>query len=66
MVLQVDPREKRISLSIKSLLSAADQKEAGQYSGETVTASNTSLGDLINKELAKSADVDASEDGEQD
>ncbi|MFP6600100.1 MAG: 30S ribosomal protein S1 [Deltaproteobacteria bacterium] len=66
VVLQVDPREKRISLSIKSLLSASDQKEAGQYSGEAVTASNTSLGDLINKELAKSADADASEDGEQD
>lgn len=63
-VLQIDTREKRISLSVKSLASSAATAETEPYADGGTEASRTSLGDLINKELAKSSGMDGDEENE--
>jgi small subunit ribosomal protein S1 len=54
-VLQVDTRERRIALSVKSLMDTRDKVEMQQYmtSRPETTSSRTTLGDLINQELVR-------------
>jgi small subunit ribosomal protein S1 len=52
-VVQIDRRERRIGLSIRAFLQAHDKAEAQQHLEEGQEPSGTSLGDLINKELAR-------------
>jgi small subunit ribosomal protein S1 len=54
-VLQVDTRERRIALSVKSMLDSKDKAEMREYMSTTTveTSSRTTLGDLINQELVR-------------
>ena len=54
-VLQVDTRERRIALSVKSMMDSKDKAEMREYLSTTTveTSSRTTLGDLINKELVR-------------
>ena len=54
-VLQVDTRERRIALSVKSMLDSKDKAEMKEYMSTTTveTSSRTTLGDLINQELVR-------------
>ena len=52
-VLQVDSRERRIALSVKSLLDTQDKAEVRQYMSKGADPSRTTLGDLLHKELEK-------------
>jgi small subunit ribosomal protein S1 len=52
-VLQVDPRERRIALSIRSLLDSQDKEEMKQYMSQEKSSSRLTLGDLINRELVR-------------
>jgi small subunit ribosomal protein S1 len=54
-VLQVDTRERRIALSVRSLLDTKDKAEMRQYMSATTEepSSRTTLGDLINQELVR-------------
>jgi small subunit ribosomal protein S1 len=54
-VLQVDTRERRIALSVRSLMDSRDKAEMQQYLTTTTdaTSSRTTLGDLINQELVR-------------
>ncbi|TFH25090.1 MAG: 30S ribosomal protein S1 [Myxococcales bacterium] len=54
-ILEIDVRERKIALSVRSLLDSEEKAELQQYMGVARTGSSTSsrttLGDLINKEL---------------
>jgi small subunit ribosomal protein S1 len=65
-VLQVDGRERRIGLSIRSLMDSQDKAEMKQYMAKESSSSKTTLGDLINQELVRGRgdDGDAGEKGE--
>ena len=52
-VLQVDGKERRIALSIRSLLDSQDKEEMKQYMSQSKDSSRLTLGDLINKELVR-------------
>ncbi len=52
-VMQVDARERRIALSVKSLLDTQDKAEVRQYMSKSGDSSRTTLGDLLHKELEK-------------
>ena len=52
-VMHVDPKERKIGLSVRSILESQGEKEAEQYVEEAKDASRLSLADLINKELAR-------------
>ena len=52
-VLQVDARERRIALSVKSLLDSQDKEEMRQYMSQEKGSSRLTLGDLINRELVR-------------
>jgi small subunit ribosomal protein S1 len=52
-VMQVDARERRIALSVKSLLDTQDKAEVRQYMSKSADSSRTTLGDLLHKELEK-------------
>jgi len=56
-VLQVDARERRIALSIKSLLDTQDKEEMRQYMSQEKSSSRLTLGDLINRELVRGKSV---------
>jgi small subunit ribosomal protein S1 len=56
-VLQVDSRERRIALSVKSLLDTQDKAEVRQYMSKESSSSRTTLGDLLHKELEKGRGV---------
>jgi ribosomal protein S1 len=64
--LQVDGRERRIGLSIRSLMDSQDKAEMKQYMAKESSSSKTTLGDLINQELVRGRgdDGDAGEKGE--
>ena len=67
-VVEVDPRERKIALSVRSLLDSEEKAEMQQYMGSTragTPSSRTTLGDLINKELEGRAGK-ADEGGVQD
>ncbi len=58
-VTQVDNRERRISLSIRSLIHSAEKEEMQQYMADSSSGSHFSLGDVLNAEIgAKKADAD--------
>jgi small subunit ribosomal protein S1 len=65
-VLQVDARERRIGLSIRSLMDSQDKAEMRQYMAQESSSSKTTLGDLINQELVRGRgeESDAGEKGE--
>jgi small subunit ribosomal protein S1 len=65
-ILQVDTRERRIGLSVRSLLDSKDKAEMRQYMATETKSSKTTLGDLINQELVrgKGDESDAGEKGE--
>ena len=46
-VLQVDAQERRIALSVKSLLDTQDKAEVRQYMSKESASSRTTLGDLV-------------------
>ena len=53
-VVEIDGRERKIALSVRSLLDSQEKKEMQQYMGTAQTSTQSSrmtLGDLINKEL---------------
>jgi small subunit ribosomal protein S1 len=50
-VTQVDTRERRISLSIRSLLQSAEKEEMRQYMADTSGDSRFSLGDVLSEQL---------------
>jgi small subunit ribosomal protein S1 len=52
-VMQIDTRERRIALSVRSLLDSQDKAEIRQYMSKTTESSRTTLGDLLHKELEK-------------
>ncbi len=52
-VLQIDPRERRIALSVRKLLESQDKEEMKQYLSEEKDSSRLTLGDLINQELVR-------------
>jgi small subunit ribosomal protein S1 len=52
-VLQVDSRERRIALSVKSLLDSQDKEEMREYMSQEKASSRLTLGDLINRELVR-------------
>jgi small subunit ribosomal protein S1 len=56
-VLQVDSRERRIALSVKSLLDTQDKEEMRQYMSQEKSSSRLTLGDLINQELVRGKSV---------
>ncbi|TFH31972.1 MAG: S1 RNA-binding domain-containing protein, partial [Myxococcales bacterium] len=64
-ILQIDMRERRIALSIKSLLDTQDKVEMRQYMAKGPATSRTTLGDLLHKELEKGRGA-AREGAEQD
>ncbi len=64
-VLQVDARERRIALSVKSLLDTQDKAEVRQYMSKSTDSSRTTLGDLLHKELEKGRGA-AREAGDQE
>jgi small subunit ribosomal protein S1 len=51
-VLQIDTRERRIALSVRSLLDSQDKAEMRQYMSKA-DSPRTTLGDLLHKELEK-------------
>jgi small subunit ribosomal protein S1 len=65
-ILQVDTRERRIGLSVRSLLDSKDKAEMRQYMAKETSSSKTTLGDLINQELVRGRgdESDAGEKGE--
>jgi len=52
-VLEVDGRERRIALSVRSLLDSQEKAEMKQYMAEPGDSSRFTLGDLINRELVR-------------
>jgi small subunit ribosomal protein S1 len=52
-VIQIDMRERRIALSVRSLLDSQDKAEIRQYMSKSGDSSRTTLGDLLHKELEK-------------
>jgi small subunit ribosomal protein S1 len=52
-VMQIDTRERRIALSVRSLLDSQDKAEVRQYLSKSADSSRTTLGDLLHKELEK-------------
>jgi small subunit ribosomal protein S1 len=64
-VLQVDAKDRRIALSVRSLLDSQDKEEMQQYMSQAKESSRTTLGDLINQELVRGrAEKEKSEEGE--
>ncbi len=64
-VLQIDTRERRIALSVRSLLDSQDQAEMQQYLTQGGESSRTTIGDLINKELVRGREDVAGSDDEK-
>jgi small subunit ribosomal protein S1 len=56
-VLQIDSRDRRIALSVKSLLDTQDKEEMRQYMSQEKSSSRLTLGDLINQELVRGKSV---------
>ncbi len=52
-VTQVDTRERRISLSIRSLLQSAEKEEMRQYMSDTSDRARVSLGDVLGEKLGQ-------------
>jgi small subunit ribosomal protein S1 len=52
-VMQIDTRERRIALSVRSLLDSQDKAEVRQYMAKSADSARTTLGDLLHKELEK-------------
>lgn len=67
-ILQIDVREHRIALSVRSLLDTQDKAEMRQYmsKGPATASPRTTLGDLLHKELEKGRGGVAQETPEQD
>ncbi len=67
-VVQVDSRERRISLSVRSLLQSQEKDELNQYMSQSKEGSRFSLGDMINEELdrGRAGKESKSENGGQD
>ena len=63
-VTQIDTRERRISLSIRSLMQSAEKEEMKQYMSEPEERSRFSLGDVIKEELESRAAGDKKGDDE--
>ncbi len=62
-VTQVDQRERRISLSVRSLMQSAEKEEMRQYMADAGEGSRFSLGDVIQEKLQNRTDAGA-EDAE--
>ncbi|MFT4570460.1 MAG: small subunit ribosomal protein S1 [Hyphomicrobiaceae bacterium] len=60
-VTQVDTRERRISLSIRSLLQSAEKEELKQYMSDTSDRARFSLGDVLGDQLGQRADAPSDE-----
>jgi len=52
-VLEVDSKDRRIALSIRSLLDSQEKEEMKQYMSQPSSSPRTTLGELINQELGK-------------
>jgi small subunit ribosomal protein S1 len=52
-VLEIDARERRIALSVRSLLDSQEQEEMQEYMSQSGDSSRLTLGDLINQELGR-------------
>ena len=52
-VTQIDTRDRRIGLSIRSLMDSEDKAEMAQYMSQDTKSSGTTLGDLITEQLGR-------------
>jgi small subunit ribosomal protein S1 len=61
-VTQVDTRERRISLSIRSLLQSAETEEMREYMADNSDSARFTLGDMLGEQLGRGSDTSADAD----